>query len=253
MWETSKSCNNHGKDAFGMCILTFVFFGQTSYKHELDSTYTPYNRGERDIYTKPLTKNLNKNFSPLAQNVKRFIWPWLQVFENSIFFSHYKCIFLLSHRKGNWGFPWHSAVQDLKYLCHGSTVPCAPAELPLPELQWLWGQWGGQFPVQLMSAAPVGPERERNCQFLSQLLSHLTMTLGPANPQSCSSDLLWQSAEILTAGFPHTLPHLFSLLLFQQQQPWDGPAPLRFISQTWAESADTSKPRAGCSLSLQCD
>lgn len=50
------------------------------------------------------------------------------------------------------------------------------------------------------------------------------------HPQSCSSALLWQNAEIHTAGFPQILPHCFSLLLFQQQQPWDGPAPLGFIS-----------------------
>lgn len=98
MWETTKSFNNHGKYAFGMCTLTFVFLDRhlISMSLALLTLHVTAN-----IYTKPLTKNLNEKIFPLAQNVNRFIWVLaLSIWKFQIF-SHYKCFLLLSHRKRN--------------------------------------------------------------------------------------------------------------------------------------------------------
>lgn len=93
MWETTKSWY-----AFGMCTLTFVFLDRhlISMSLALLTLHVTAN-----IYTKPLTKNLNEKIFPLAQNVNRFIWVLaLSIWKFQIF-SPYKCFLLLSHRKRN--------------------------------------------------------------------------------------------------------------------------------------------------------
>lgn len=99
MWETSKSCNTHGKNAFGICILTFGFFGQTSYKHEFDSTYTPSKRG-RHLHKAPNQKPQWEYLSsgPKCKKVYLVLAPSIWKFR---IFSPNKCILLLSHRKRN--------------------------------------------------------------------------------------------------------------------------------------------------------